>query len=444
MDQVCYISNCQSEPTYKCFDQGNAYYICDQHLQRHLSSGENHNLRHFHKKKLSDAKAYISKKFKEITELSQILDSEVTTHVASIHSNLKTIQKKIKIMTDIYNSYKTQLDSKSKTIQIPSIKTSKDSEMIAEIANDLKHRHEELEISVNYLRNRISLQESNPIAEIANSQVNLVDLHNQVDIKCMKRSRDVHEIYDDISENQIEPRKKVKSHKRTKKIGNSLFHINKNGLLIKLYEYNNYENGEMIPIKINEIIDKNISMCVYRGNIFFYGNMDKNTYTGLTFSINTTTYNMTKRARGNPVYLPGIIYVDKCVYSFGGLLVNEKPSTAASKYDLPLDNWKDLKPMPKKSSKVSCFYFNNKIYLSGFHHSKVYYYSDDSFDYTAVLDVKVDMNKIITGTTDVIYVIESNASVFQSNCGTLRSFTVVSTANIDPGAFFGFKTVIDQ
>lgn len=93
---------------------------------------------------------------------------------------------------------------------------------------------------------------------------------------------------------------------------------------------------------------------------------------------------------------------------------------------------------------MSCFYLNESVYLSGFHHSKVYCYSPADSDYKQVLEVKANMNKIITGTSGIIYVIECSGYIYQSSLENLGSFRVVSSANIEMGQFFGLRTVLDN
>lgn len=100
--------------------------------------------------------------------------------------------------------------------------------------------------------------------------------------------------------------------------------------------------------------------------------------------------------------------------------------------------------MPEASYDVSCFIYNENIYLAGYNHSQVYVYHPNGNLYKSILKLKANTCKVIIGDKKKMFVIENHGKIFSSVTGKKGSFEHLAHANFESGVIFGYPLVINK
>ena len=125
---------------------------------------------------------------------------------------------------------------------------------------------------------------------------------------------------------------------------------------------------------------------------FFYGGL-LNTTHGEAFLLNIQERKIEILKRGSIRHKGASAFKDDKIYIFGGSSVGYDKLNECSTYDLKLNEWKSISPLPEACYSMTAAVVGKVIILSGKHMSCCYSYNDSVF--VNILNLPSDIFKVV-------------------------------------------------
>ncbi|CAG9332345.1 unnamed protein product [Blepharisma stoltei] len=120
----------------------------------------------------------------------------------------------------------------------------------------------------------------------------------------------------------------------------------------------------------------------------------------------------------------GLVYFENNIFVFGGYAAFSLSRTAR-KYDLKLNKWEVLVPLPKPASSCSCLVNKQKILLSGRDNTSLYQYDIIINSYSVILNGLSKNNKLLFRSDSKVYIIEGYGGIYESEKDNEYKFTMI-------------------
>ncbi|CAG9334738.1 unnamed protein product [Blepharisma stoltei] len=131
---------------------------------------------------------------------------------------------------------------------------------------------------------------------------------------------------------------------------------------------------------------------------------------------------------GTPCNNSSCIYFNNSIYCFWGK--RGIHSTQSSRFDLDLNRWIKLTPMPKLDYRCSSIIFNGNILISGYWNRNLWLYSIDIDSFSTIpYEFKEDKRKILIN-AERLYLIECPGSIYESEVGSYSNWKWVGKSTI--------------
>ncbi|CAG9320435.1 unnamed protein product [Blepharisma stoltei] len=194
-----------------------------------------------------------------------------------------------------------------------------------------------------------------------------------------------------------------------------LFDCKDNKTRLTLYDTVLRDMGQRF-IQTPEPLDKYTSTAqLPNSEIFCFGNHDPSS--GFACIIDMKQLKVKKTLPpGAPCNSVAAVYYKNSVYIFGGF-DGSKSTTLANRFDLSLNKWNKLAPLPMESFNCSCIEFNECILVSGYYHTKVYKYDLTQNNYSELSEAVVDgdNHKILAVANSRAYIVENYGFILESD-----------------------------
>ena len=128
-----------------------------------------------------------------------------------------------------------------------------------------------------------------------------------------------------------------------------------------------------------------------KSRYFFHGSCPTAKSQGETFIINIKDQRIEPLKRGQAKQRGASVLKDDKVYMFGGY--NEIALRTCHVYDFKLNDWKQIDPLPKASTRMTAALIGKDIILSGLLVGCCYSYND--FGFTNIIDLPENSNKVV-------------------------------------------------
>jgi len=164
-------------------------------------------------------------------------------------------------------------------------------------------------------------------------------------------------------------------------------------------------------------ISNSMSLCQLPDNfIFCFGNVQNNTYSGLTFMMDDIL-NLELLSSGTPCIESGLTYYNNFIYAFGGYN-RFGEIDLAEKFSIIDLNWTKTEPLPAPSRGCSCLSFGDKLFISGINHNKLYVYDPiGSLYFTSPLKLIHGISRVMLAFKNNLILLESNGNIYTSYNG---------------------------
>ncbi|CAG9311755.1 unnamed protein product [Blepharisma stoltei] len=193
------------------------------------------------------------------------------------------------------------------------------------------------------------------------------------------------------------------------------------------------------PLSINACI-----ALLPDNELFCYGS--KNPFSGISCIISTKNCELGRMLPpGTPCYDSGAIYLNNSVYVFGGKDQSDNRSQLVTCFNLIQNSWSRLSPLPIASGSCSCIYFNQKILLTGYYHSKIYKYNIQSNNYSEVLSFNISSNrtKLLFQSKNKAYLIQSG-DIYESGVSNENTWKKIGYSNLNSFAQLCIASIYDD
>ncbi|CAG9332985.1 unnamed protein product [Blepharisma stoltei] len=196
---------------------------------------------------------------------------------------------------------------------------------------------------------------------------------------------------------------------------------------IDLNHLNSVKNALLFP----DYLNCQISMCkIPNEKVFCFENVPNYHY---SFTINPEN-KIEILGQGLSCYCSGSIYYNNCVYCFGGVTSDWEILRRCAKFDLNTKKWEYFTSMPTVSTRCSCAIFQNKIFVSGYHHHHLYEYDPISDSYTEILiNLKnYFYTKILCANENRVILIEACGNIYEADKSNPYNWRNIGISYVNP------------
>ncbi|CAG9317272.1 unnamed protein product [Blepharisma stoltei] len=448
----CYKFACENKPTFLCHCAAKGCFICKNHLSEHIEdSSVSHNPKSLYEKPDPDSKILIYSQLIQIDESLGIIE----------HSIIEQAAKFIQKVTDRMNRIieKINLTRKECTnLILKIIETAEIYNEDGEIFKIMRLKPDQALLEFDILKKeKIILPELNSTIKLGNSFQTSLDLidsifRNSESSNMTEKNTSFNDTQQTslniTTENKqkylqalkpflshivganfiLEPSFSGNEEEKEQRESEKLFYFKDQTKILASIDLSTMETSEK-SLSIPEEMCTTTSMCLLPYNsIFCYGNWQlsqhkQKPFSGIAFIIDCKQ-NVLRCQDGYPCINAGSIYHNGEIYIFGGN--DGKDLDIVRSFNLKEKKWMPRGSMLSPSSTCSCEFFQGKIYVAGWNHSKIHSFCPyTGFHDTLDLSIVQRTNKVILASEERLYLIESNGVIYESWVNDLSNWMSV-------------------
>ncbi|OMJ68912.1 hypothetical protein SteCoe_33494 [Stentor coeruleus] len=417
---ICQYQGCNQDPEYICKCNEEYTFICSNHLNEHTQKGINHS---------------IIKNFTEIT----LGDKQIM--IAQCNISLR----QLRLMRENISQKTRENISIIVTNALRDLEYIRKNEQLIESSIDLISLKDRLVKKKNYSECEVFLMkyltDPNKICEELDKRASemLFDLDFEMKIKTLKEENI--DFKNQLEKLTIEHDKKISAIQNF--IGIDFNEENDNPQISfftdnskKLITINLFSDSDTSYLcNIPENLTCFGAFCkISQDAFFYYSGRCGNSYTDISYIIDTNTKILTKLPSWKTNSYSGLSsYVGNDIYTFGGhngSIIHSE----AHKYNLLSNTWSSVSSMPLPTQSNCSIPLNDSILVVGYNLPGIYRYSWDTNSYTSLGLFQGSQHKIICKANGKVFVLEYN-KLHESISNNLNQFAVVNGATTVPNSY---------